>query len=226
MWLKAVAAGDVLTELIIILLPIIGFYDTLMPVKRRVTVILAFSTRIPYVQEPPPWDMRKQTLTPQSSRNIIISVIYLISYSRFINNRQPAISVVPTVAWQNALLSFNLMSATIPSLKGFTQGFMTAGVSLGYAREGTTSGGMSGTHQSYELRSLAKSQTRPKVPPGDFVKSQASATSIRGNMKRDSIKPTVAAKDGPRCYHEESASIASHDSRQIMIKREWEISED
>jgi hypothetical protein len=48
-WLKAVAAGDIFTELVIILLPLIGFYKTLMPIKRRFTVILAFSTRIPYV---------------------------------------------------------------------------------------------------------------------------------------------------------------------------------
>jgi hypothetical protein len=51
-WLQAVAAGDAITEVIIILLPIIGFYNTLMPKKRRMAVIMAFYTRLPYVAKP------------------------------------------------------------------------------------------------------------------------------------------------------------------------------
>jgi hypothetical protein len=74
--------------------------------------------------------------------------MYLLAYSKFIHDRRPAIRIVSTVAWQNVLLSYNLMSATIPSLKGFTQGFMTAGVSFGYAQEGRATGA-TGTQQSY-----------------------------------------------------------------------------
>jgi hypothetical protein len=121
----------------------------------------------------------------------------LLTYSDFINDRQPAIRIVSTVAWQNVLLSYNLMSATIPSLKGFTKEFMTAGVSLGYAREGGTTGA-SGTQRSYELQSLKRSNMSSKVSP--------------------------LAKDGSWCCHEESASIISHDSQKIMIKQEWTVS--
>ncbi|KAF2844128.1 hypothetical protein T440DRAFT_484418 [Plenodomus tracheiphilus IPT5] len=142
-WLKAVVVVDVVTEMVIILLPMIGFYGTLMPVRRRATVMLAFSTRLP---------------------NIVFSLLYLIAYSKFINHQEPAIDIVATAAWQNLLLSYNLMSATIPSLKGFTQGFMTAGLSLGYARDTATEGG-SISHHTYELRSMSNSRSIATVPP-------------------------------------------------------------
>jgi len=203
------------TEVMIILLPIIGFYDTLLPMKRRLTVILAFSTRLPYVPRllAPILKMLVRALISDSCRNIVISLMHLLAYSEFINNKQPPISIVSTVTWQNVLLAYNLMSATIPSLKGFTQGFMTAGVSLGYARDTTTSGGISGTHQSYEMRALSKVRPISKVSlrEQEYTESQSHATA-------------VASKDQVQCYHEESASIASHDSRKIMIKREWKVS--
>jgi hypothetical protein len=167
-----------------------------------------------------PHPHQEQTLIFPLS-NIAFAIMYLLAYSRFVNHHRPAIRIVSTVAWQNVVLSYNLMSATIPSLKGFTQGFMTAGVSLGYAREGVTTGA-SGTQQSYELRSLSK--LRSKVSPQEFLKAQASATSVQGKAKPKSTRTNVTAKDGSRCYHEESASIASHDSQQIMIKREWKVS--
>ena len=46
-WLRAVAAGDAFTELVITLLPMIGLYDTLLATKSKVVVMLAFSTRTP-----------------------------------------------------------------------------------------------------------------------------------------------------------------------------------
>ncbi|CAN9137313.1 unnamed protein product [Alternaria sp. RS040] len=126
--------------------------------------------------------------------------MHLITHSKFIDSHQPAMSIVPTAAWQSVLLSYNLMSATSPLLKGFTEGFMTAGTSLGYVQEGATTGGGSGTLGSYELRSLTKTKSKPTA---------SKATS------NDDLR-----------YYNENASIASHDSRRIMIKREWKVSRD
>jgi hypothetical protein len=117
------------------------------------------------------------------------------------------------------------MSATTPLLKGFTQGFMTAGIALGYSREGTTAGG-NGMSGSYQLRSLKSRESRPNVPngmPQDVTKPQAYNTSVLGNARQKATGFATSSKDDSRHDHE-SASIASHDSRQIMIKREWKIS--
>jgi hypothetical protein len=71
------------------------------------------------------------------------------------------------------------MSATSPLLKGFTKGFMTAGTSLGYVQEGATSGGASGTLDSYELRSLTKTKVGEESFPPRATNSQLRATQIQ-----------------------------------------------
>jgi hypothetical protein len=46
-WLRALAAGDVFTEVVIMGLPIIGFHSSLMSMNRKVIVVVAFLTRVP-----------------------------------------------------------------------------------------------------------------------------------------------------------------------------------
>lgn len=48
-WLQAVTVGDIITEIIITSLPMLGLYNTQLPLKSKAAVMLAFSTRIPYV---------------------------------------------------------------------------------------------------------------------------------------------------------------------------------
>jgi hypothetical protein len=164
-------------------------------------------------------------LTLKSDRNIIFAIMHLITHSKFIDSHQPAMSIVPTAAWQSVLLSYNLMSATSPLLKGFTEGFMTAGTSLGYVQEGATTGGGSGTLGSYELRSLTKTESRVKSSPSDATNSQPRAARVQWNTRSKPTASKATSNDDLRHYNE-SASIASHDSRRIMIKREWKVSRD
>jgi hypothetical protein len=147
----------------------------------------------------------------------------MLAYSRFISSHQPATGVASTAAWQSILLSYSLMSATIPSLKGFTQGFMTQGVALGYS-ERIPIGTSYGTQRSYELQSLHKSRSRSQTPPMEVTGSQVPATLVPRVPKRDTTGVGVVPKDETQCYHEENASITSHGSQQIMIKREFHVS--
>ena len=138
------------------------------------------------------------------------------------DDRQSPLGIVPTVIWQSTLLSYNLISATTPLLKGFTQGFMTAGIALGYSREGTMAGGYESTG-SYQLRSLKRTKSRPNAPnglPQDVTKLQVYDTLVQGNVRQQSAGSRTSSMDESRQCHK-SVSIASHGSRQIMIKREW-----
>jgi hypothetical protein len=157
--------------------------------------------------------------------------MHLFAYSKFINDRQPATSVDATVAWQNVLLSYSLMSATIPTLKGFTQGFMTAGFSLGYISDtsmsGTQRSGTHGTQKGHELRSLPRSRPKSEVSPQEIRKNTDTAVGAKPaeqGLQRKPARTKSASKDETLCFHDESASIGSHDSQQIMIKREWKVS--
>ena len=152
--------------------------------------------------------------------------MYLIAYSDFVNNNKSAINIVPTIIWQSVLLSYNLISATTPLLKGFTAGLTSSGLSLGYARDPVT-GGFSGAQGSFELSSMAQSKSRSKsrAAPDDDITPKARTTSFQGDSKFRSKIMEHKSKEGTKCYHDESASMASHDSQQIMIKQDWEISE-
>ncbi|USP80150.1 hypothetical protein yc1106_07424 [Curvularia clavata] len=203
-WIQALTAGDIFSEVAIILLPVLGLYGNKMDMEDKFIVMVAFSTRVP---------------------NIVFSIMYMLAYSDFAQNGQSAIQIVSTVAWQDTLLSYSLISATTPILKGFTQGFKTTGLSLAYARDPTT-GEVSGAQTSFELRSLTKWKSRTKAAPQDTT-PQAHTTSIQGRSKRKSKMTTLAskAKDGVQCYQDESASIVSQESRQVMIRQEWEASD-
>jgi hypothetical protein len=148
--------------------------------------------------------------------------MHLINYSDFHSHNRQAIDIVPAVVWQNALLSYNLMSATIPALKGFVKGFTTGG--LGYTTDMSTSGGRSGNSDSYELRSLPKSKTRVKLLPKGYAESKARVSSVQRNLKAASPRVDRTTRDRSRSCQDEIESIASHDSRRIMIERGWEIS--
>lgn len=161
------------------------------------------------------------TFTPL--RNIAFSLMHLLAYSKFVGNHQFAIDIVSTVAWQNVSLSYSLISSTTPLLKGFTQGFMTAGLSLVRVPEATTNED-SQTNRSHELRSLPSLSAGSKACSQDLPMSRFRTASLQGNPKKRSKKLNLVASNSSECQLDESASLASHDSRSIMIKREWEIS--
>jgi hypothetical protein len=148
--------------------------------------------------------------------------MYLITHSNFHTHNRQAIDIVPAAVWQNALLSYNFMSATIPALKGFVKGFTTGGV--GYTTDMSTSGGRSGYSDSYELRSLPKSKTNVKLLPKGYPESKVLVSSVQRNSKTASSRVDRTRRDRSRSCQDEIESIASHDSRRIMIERGWEIS--
>lgn len=149
--------------------------------------------------------------------------MHFLAYFEFTDSHQSAINIVSTVIWQSILLSYSLMSATTPLLKGFNRGFMTAGIALSYSREGTTVG-HSETLGSYQLQSLMRPKAKSKVPKSmlqDVTIPHENDILVLGNARQSSTGRETSSQG---CH--ESASIASHDSRQIMIRQEWKITVD
>ncbi|EMD61338.1 hypothetical protein COCSADRAFT_192306 [Bipolaris sorokiniana ND90Pr] len=192
----AVAVGDIVTEILITSLPILGLYNTQLPLKSKATVMLAFSTRIP---------------------NIAISISYLIASFTFITKSHPAIAIIAIVTWQIVLLSYNLMSAATPLLRGFTQGFKTAGMSLFDMPNASSAAASGATQDSVELRLVP----RPKMLPQDLAMSINRTVVLGGDGKRRS-----RACRGGDGYYDDVASMDSCGSRWIMVRREWEVSDE
>ncbi|KAJ6192098.1 hypothetical protein J3E72DRAFT_273757 [Bipolaris maydis] len=107
---RVIAALEWFLELIAMALPIYGFYLTPNPWKYIKTLIWMVLVRVP---------------------NIVLSVVHILFYSKFMNERQSAIDIVPTFIWAIILLTYNLISATLPSLMKLTKIFGTQGVAVG-----------------------------------------------------------------------------------------------
>ncbi|KAJ8117396.1 hypothetical protein OPT61_g1387 [Boeremia exigua] len=200
-WLKVITAGDVVTEVMTVLLPIAGLFNLQMPRKARLLVVFAFSFRL---------------------LNTIMSIMYLVTFSNFTMKRQSATLVAPVVVWQNVLLSYNLMSATIPALKGFVKGFTTGGV--GYTGDMSISGGGNGSRNTYELQPLSSAGGVVGLVPEGYPESKARVTTRERHPKVASSRLHKSTGDKIIGNDDESASIASYNSQQIMIRRHWEIS--
>ncbi|EMD66206.1 hypothetical protein COCSADRAFT_353321 [Bipolaris sorokiniana ND90Pr] len=145
--IQALTIIDIITEFFTALIPILGLYRNKMHVEDKAMVMVAFCTRI---------------------LNVVFSLIHMIAYSKFVNERQTAIPIVPTVVWQSTLLCYSLISTTTPTLKGFSQGFKTTGLSLEYARDPVT-GEISGARTSIALRPFMKSRSSSNALPNETM---------------------------------------------------------
>jgi len=114
--LQMVTALDIITECMIVSLPIILLWRMHMSRQKKRLVITAFVFRLPLA---------------------IISILYLLATTRFLSSHptQPGTNLVPTILWQEILIGYSLMSATIPCLKSFVRGFTHGGV--GYLQNAT-----------------------------------------------------------------------------------------
>lgn len=148
--------------------------------------------------------------------------MHLVTFSDFVLDMRPATDIAPVVVWQNVLLSYNLISATIPALKGFVKGFTTGGV--GYTRNISVSGGGDASHNSYELRPISLFRGRVKLVPEDYPDSEVRVTTRERRPKAASSRAHKTTNERMRSHNDEIASIHSGESRQIMIKRHWEVS--
>ena len=153
--LKAITIVDATSEIAMIFLPVVPLLRLQMPRKTKFLVMLAFSTRIP---------------------NVIISIMHFETYSSFIHHGDRGVAIVAPVVWQNALLSYHFMSATIPALKGFMTGFTTGGMGYTSGTISTLQG--SGGNNSYNMLSVPKAKPKVPLPPEGYPESATRVTSV------------------------------------------------
>ncbi|KAF2713002.1 hypothetical protein K504DRAFT_461591 [Pleomassaria siparia CBS 279.74] len=200
--LKVITIIDIVTEIVILLLPIVPLFKIQMSWQRKLIVIIAFSFRI---------------------LNIYITLMHLFSYTEFVHKKGTGVSIAAPVVWQNVLLSYNFMSATIPTLKGFVAAFLTGGIA--YSGDISSSGGIGGScenRNSYRMLSLSKKgNTSTGLLPEGYPESTAFVTSIPA----EGLSKTVRRpREGSRGNVTDNESIASYESQQIIIRKDWGIS--
>ncbi|KAH6838431.1 hypothetical protein B0T12DRAFT_400779 [Alternaria alternata] len=163
--LKIVVIGDNLTEIAIIVLPVIGLRNLQMPLGRKLQVFIAFACRI---------------------LNIPISIAHLTTYSNFHDYNRQAIDIGPAAVWQNILLAYSYMSATLPALKGFYKEFATGGV--GYTIDMSTSDGFSRNSNNHELQSFPNFSSNSRGYQGSITSSSSRRTLVQQKISSTSAR--------------------------------------
>lgn len=159
--------------------------------------------------------------------NIVSSIIHLSRYTEFVDDGYRGISIAAPVVWQNILLSYSFMSATIPALKGFMTNFITGG--MGYTGDMSGGGGSSGNSNSYRMLTLnSEGRVKDKMTllPEGYPKSTALVTSIPRTPEdstRSGATRRTTQTQGSAENVQETESIASHDSQKIIIRKDWGI---
>ncbi|KAH6643425.1 hypothetical protein BKA67DRAFT_632884 [Truncatella angustata] len=139
---RGITITDIVTEILIFLLPIALMWPLNMTMKRKFQVSLAFSFRFIVV---------------------IFSALHLAHFNEYPSSAQPQFAVTKTLLFQQTMVAWALISATIPNLKAFMRSFsMGMGFAQGFGD--STNDSHSYPLQSLSNRSTARSQRHMRAP--------------------------------------------------------------
>ncbi|OAA61560.1 hypothetical protein ISF_05639 [Cordyceps fumosorosea ARSEF 2679] len=165
-----ITAVDIFTEVAAWLLMVELTWSVNMSAARKFQVIMAFSFRLPLV---------------------ILSGVHLHYFDQYPSAAEPQFAVIDSLLFQQAMISWSLISATVPNLKNFLKSF-SIGMGFPLAYDDT----MSGSGGAYALRSFANSRS----------KGTAAAGSAAGNT--GVVSTTISARR--RSDAGQSAQVSPH----------------
>ncbi|KAM3458801.1 hypothetical protein NHJ6243_007251 [Beauveria neobassiana] len=127
-----ITAIDIFTEVAAWLLMVELTWKVNMSAARKLQVIMAFSFRLPLA---------------------VLAGLHLFYFHRYPSAAEPQFAVIDSLLFQQAMISWSLISATVPNLKNFLKSFsLGMGFPLAYDDTMTGSGG------AYAMRSFANSR--------------------------------------------------------------------
>lgn len=194
--LRGVMITEMVTEVVVIALSPLFLCSFDIALKTKLLVVSAFSFRLPLIP---------------------LSTLYLLTQTHYLQDPSTSpdtVSAVPSLLYQEILLSYALMSATIPCLKSFVEGFTTGGV--GYVTDPNAGRVPTVTTNdsegSYELRKVVAQAAEEDVGLGrvDEEGPRRSSRRISERLSR--------AWNGP----EIARVVNSQASNQPMVKPDEE----
>jgi hypothetical protein len=126
-----ITAIDIVTDVLIALLPVMMTWSLNMPLKQKVYVFIAFSFRLPL---------------------IATAALHLYYFKEYPGSAEPQFAVTDSLLLQQVMITWSLISSTIPNMKGFMKSLDT---SMSFPKGwGDTHAGSSSTSNSYALQSM------------------------------------------------------------------------
>ncbi|KAK1068624.1 hypothetical protein LTR74_005495 [Friedmanniomyces endolithicus] len=202
-----ISTYDVLTELLLVILPIWFASKTEISATQKRVVALAFAFRLAVAA---------------------FSIATTVTYLQFLHGGTDSVGLAPTVAWMEVMLCASLLTASVPSLRSFLSAFLTRGTLTMYGVDTVPASSRGG---SIPMRSLERSghATSPSTD-GEWNKGAVTLESrLRpGWMEyKVDIQGTKAWRDGRT--NAENESVKSDGSENQMIIRrqvEFEVHEE
>ena len=156
-------------------------------------------------------------LNADSARVAALFIGYVVSLTAYSRKGRPAVDAVDYLTLQQALLSYSLMSATIPCLKGFLGRFQTGDLArLTESELMCSRGSRFGTETNSRSHRLS-TMDRQRVGKAERTQDELTV-SLRPDVLQDS---RVYAQTGG-----DNGSIRSYGSDQMIIHRRVDIDVD
>ncbi|SPJ83935.1 uncharacterized protein FTOL_10451 [Fusarium torulosum] len=128
---NVITSIDIATEILMWLLVVQLSWSIQTPFARKCQIVMAFSFRLPLVA---------------------VSAVHLAYCRTYPTASEPQFAVTDALLWQQVMIAWSLISATVPNLKNFLKSF-SIGMGFPVAFDLT----MSGTTDAYALQSLGRS---------------------------------------------------------------------
>ncbi|KAI6750551.1 hypothetical protein HG530_014832 [Fusarium avenaceum] len=197
---NVITAIDILTEIFTWLLVVQLSWSIQAPFARKCQIVVAFSFRLPL---------------------IAVSAVHL-AYSRtYPAAPEPQFAVTNALIWQQVMIAWSLISATVPNLKNFLKSF-SIGMGFPVAFDLT----MSGNTDTYALQSLGRSRSVTTSRAAIAVKYTTRRVS-RGRLS--DWETDIASNQNTTVYDRGDISRERQSSRagsqEMIIKKEvaWDI---
>lgn len=181
-------------------MPIGLTYALQMPFKVKCQVILAFGLRFPV---------------------IIFSAMHFDSIARFPTAEEPLFTVTNALLYQQAMMLWSLISATIPNTKAFVKSFSTDfGLAMGLEIQ---------TARDYPLQNLTigSARTRSSRKGNQSIKYDDDRVPINKEDELDSVLRPDVHQHRTTVVHavSDGGSIGSHGSQDLIIRKEvkWQV---
>lgn len=160
--LLAIFISEIMLECAIVIIPALFLISINMAWSEKILVIIAFAFRLPAVA---------------------CITAYLVTSIRFLSSNRTGVHIAATVIWQQVLLGYSLMSATIPMLRKFVQNFTTGGM-------GFTQG------MDVDISSNQHSQLTTTALQMSVLSKKPSATSVRSIAAPDPGPVSTRSRSG------------------------------
>ncbi|KAI3401805.1 hypothetical protein diail_8183 [Diaporthe ilicicola] len=211
---QIITAFDIVTEILICSLPVVFVWSNTMSFCLKFQVFLAFAFRLPLVA---------------------LSLAHLSLFEQYVKSPQPLFRISDSILAQQVMLTYSLISATIPNLKSFLKSFSTGlGVSFGFMDKD-----LDASSEAYALQTLtAHSGRRRNLSPGNLSPGHIyDGADDRVGRQQPMLRPGSvqhevlihhspdAGSDRGSSATEDARQISRCGSRDMIIKKEvqWNV---